>query len=358
MRPCSTINSHLIASVTAGEWLGPWAFCHAAAAALAALRPGGMRVLLVAGPGGGAPDLASPVAGGGGAEECVSSPAAADGPADSSEPAEASSPGDAGEPAQAGGPVEGAASLAGAGMAAEGEPASGAAPSPTAPSLPVAAAPSDGDDDAVYAPPPPPPPPGPGPLLVLLPLTLGLGRLNPVYHPSLRAVLTWPQAVGVVGGRPGSSLYFVGHQGEGEVVRRAGRDAGAPAQHCPPPPARPPTRPPFFHPGNDFLYIDPHEPQATVADPGAPPGVESYFGAPLRVLPLASVDPSLAIGFYCRDDAEYDDLVARLAALQAACPRAPIACVVPPGGRREGRRRGRRPPSAAAEGEGDGWEML
>ena len=39
-------------------------------------------------------------------------------------------------------------------------------------------------------------------------------QLNPVYGPQLQAVLRFPQSVGIVGGRPGSSLYFVGHQGE------------------------------------------------------------------------------------------------------------------------------------------------
>jgi Peptidase family C54 len=51
-------------------------------------------------------------------------------------------------------------------------------------------------------------------LLVLLPLTLGIGRVNPRYLPQLQAVLAFPHSVGIVGGRPGSSLYFVGCQDE------------------------------------------------------------------------------------------------------------------------------------------------
>ncbi len=37
-------------------------------------------------------------------------------------------------------------------------------------------------------------------------------QLNPRYAPQLESVLTWPQSIGLVGGRPSSSLYFVGWQ--------------------------------------------------------------------------------------------------------------------------------------------------
>ena len=49
---------------------------------------------------------------------------------------------------------------------------------------------------------PQPPHPCPHPLL----------QLNPRYAPQLEVVLTWPQSIGIVGGRPSSSLYFVGCQ--------------------------------------------------------------------------------------------------------------------------------------------------
>jgi hypothetical protein len=39
-----------------------------------------------------------------------------------------------------------------------------------------------------------------------------------VYHSQLRAALTFPQSVGVVGGRPGASLYFVGAQDPAAVA--------------------------------------------------------------------------------------------------------------------------------------------
>ncbi len=74
-------------------------------------------------------------------------------------------------------------------------------------------------------------------------------------------MLTFPQSVGIVGGRPSASLYFVGHQ-----------DA-------------------------NLLYLDPHLPQQAAPLPGA---LHTYFCDAVRLMPITSMDPSLAIGFYCR----------------------------------------------------------
>lgn len=88
-------------------------------------------------------------------------------------------------------------------------------------------------------------------------------QANPLYFPQLQAALTYPQAVGIIGGRPGSSLFFVGYQG----------------QH--------------------LLYLDPHTVQPAAPLPAA--GASYFCGAGARLMPIASMDPSVAIGFYCRD---------------------------------------------------------
>ena len=43
---------------------------------------------------------------------------------------------------------------------------------------------------------------------------LTAAQVNSVYIAQLRAVLTWRQSIGIVGGRPSSSLYFIGFQHE------------------------------------------------------------------------------------------------------------------------------------------------
>ena len=60
-------------------------------------------------------------------------------------------------------------------------------------------------------------------------------QVNPRYVPQLQTVLQWPQSAGIVGGRPSSSLYFVGCQ-EGHVI-----------------------------------YLDPHEVQEVLLHQNAPP---------------------------------------------------------------------------------------
>ncbi|XP_019057524.1 PREDICTED: cysteine protease ATG4b-like, partial [Tarenaya hassleriana] len=50
------------------------------------------------------------------------------------------------------------------------------------------------------------------PLLLLVPLVLGLDKVNPRYIPSLVATFTFPQSLGILGGKPGASTYIVGVQ--------------------------------------------------------------------------------------------------------------------------------------------------
>jgi cysteine protease ATG4 len=57
-------------------------------------------------------------------------------------------------------------------------------------------------------------------LLILINILLGLDQLNPLYHPLIKVVkfnqkcFDLPSFVGIGGGRPNSSLYFIGYQGD------------------------------------------------------------------------------------------------------------------------------------------------
>jgi len=125
-------------------------------------------------------------------------------------------------------------------------------------------------------------------LLLLIPLVLGIGKLNPVYYPQLHAVLAMPHSVGIVGGKPGSSVYVVGCQGE------------------------------------SLLYLDPHTIQPAATDIS---DWETCSCDVLRTMWLSSLDPSLALGFYCKNKDEYLDLCERLKELEEKYSGMPLVCV-------------------------------
>ena len=116
------------------------------------------------------------------------------------------------------------------------------------------------------------------PVLVLLPLRLGLDTLNPSYAPCLCALFALRQTVGIIGGAPRRSFYFVGCQGE------------------------------------QLLYLDPHEVQPAL---GLPLGAEQLRSChchhPPRSIPVSQIDPSLALGFLCSSAQDFDELCASCA---------------------------------------------
>jgi cysteine protease ATG4 len=50
-------------------------------------------------------------------------------------------------------------------------------------------------------------------LILLIPLRLGVDKVNPLYIPQLKDVLENKLSLGIIGGKPKQSLYFVGFQG-------------------------------------------------------------------------------------------------------------------------------------------------
>ncbi|RDX79044.1 Cysteine protease ATG4 [Mucuna pruriens] len=132
------------------------------------------------------------------------------------------------------------------------------------------------------------------PLLLLVPLVLGLDKVNPRYIPLLHSTFKFPQSLGIMGGKPGASTYIIGVQSE------------------------------------KAFYLDPHDVQPVVninEDTREPNSTSSYHCNVMRHIPLDSIDPSLAIGFYCRDKDDFDDFCSQASKLAEESNGAPLFTV-------------------------------
>ncbi|KAK5061228.1 hypothetical protein LTR84_007770 [Exophiala bonariae] len=119
------------------------------------------------------------------------------------------------------------------------------------------------------------------PTLILLGIRLGLDRITPVYHEALKSSLKYPQSIGIAGGRPSSSHYFIGCQGD------------------------------------MFFYLDPHETRASLpfhanASEYTEEEIATCHTRRLRGLRISEMDPSMLIGFLIKDEADWEDWKRRL----------------------------------------------
>ncbi|KAL8683064.1 MAG: hypothetical protein Q9186_000974 [Xanthomendoza sp. 1 TL-2023] len=123
------------------------------------------------------------------------------------------------------------------------------------------------------------------PILILVGIRLGIDCVTPAYWEPLKAALQLPQSVGIAGGRPSSSHYFVGHQAD------------------------------------NFFFLDPHQPRQALARRNdvteySKADIDSCHNRRLRRLPLQEMDPSMLIGFLIRDKGDWDDWRRRVTEVQ------------------------------------------
>lgn len=119
------------------------------------------------------------------------------------------------------------------------------------------------------------------PVIIVVPLRLGLSTVNEIYYAQLMEYLEFPQSLGFIGGKPNSSLYFVGYQDD------------------------------------DLIYLDPHVVQPTVTPRHDVQDSTYHCHQPLK-MHITELDPTLAIGFYCRTPTDFEDLCVRLQTLSGA----------------------------------------
>lgn len=112
------------------------------------------------------------------------------------------------------------------------------------------------------------------PTLILVGIRLGIDRVTPAYWEALKASLQLPQSVGIAGGRPSSSHYFFGIQGD------------------------------------QFFYLDPHVTRSALpfhrnATDFTEEEIDSCHTRRLRRLPLKDMDPSMLIAFLIKDEEDW-----------------------------------------------------
>ncbi|CZS92639.1 hypothetical protein WAI453_006634 [Rhynchosporium graminicola] len=112
------------------------------------------------------------------------------------------------------------------------------------------------------------------PTLILVGTRLGLDKITPVYWEALKSALQMPQSIGIAGGQPSSSHYFIGVQGQ------------------------------------YFFYLDPHQTRPALPLPAkvedySQEDIESCHTRRLRRIHIKEMDPSMLIAFLIRDEKDW-----------------------------------------------------
>ncbi|GLH02691.1 Cysteine protease [Gryllus bimaculatus] len=110
-------------------------------------------------------------------------------------------------------------------------------------------------------------------LVLLIPLRLGIEKMNSAYSHCLIEMLSLPYCVGIIGGRPKHSLYFVGYQDD------------------------------------KLIHLDPHycQPVVDVWQHDFP--LSTFHCRSPRKMNVSKLDPSCCLGFYCKDLVEFNDFI-------------------------------------------------
>ncbi|XP_041969084.1 cysteine protease ATG4D [Aricia agestis] len=110
-------------------------------------------------------------------------------------------------------------------------------------------------------------------LILLVPVKLGNDKFNPIYGPCLTSLLTLDYCIGIIGGRPKHSLYFVGYQED------------------------------------RLIHLDPHYCQEMV-DVWQPNfSLQTFHCHSPRKMVITKMDPSCCIGFYIATHHEFETFV-------------------------------------------------
>lgn len=122
------------------------------------------------------------------------------------------------------------------------------------------------------------------PQIILIPLRLGAECLNNDYSSLIKASLSTPYSLGIIGGRSSRAFYIVGFQDDA------------------------------------LLYLDPHLLRTSCTNLDQIIGRREYHTRSVCELSLPQLDPTILFGFCCKNRAEVDSLAQALLAVPVPMP--------------------------------------